>query len=366
MPKKDYYDVLGVSENASQEEIKKAFRNLAKKYHPDVAGKDSEEKFKEINEAFQVLNDPKKRAQYDQFGHAAFRPEDFAGFRWPSFDDLFGDLGDIFGVFSGLGRRTRSGPEQGADLKYDLEISLEDAFSGLIKKIEVPVFINCKSCGGTGAKHGHLKKCPSCEGTGEVKRIQKSRFAQFVSIVGCGKCGGSGLLIEKQCDECKGSGRTRKTNRMEIKIPRGVETGSYLRVDGQGEAGYNGGPPGDLFVAIYVKPHPIFERRGNDLFCKTTIDLGTAIFGGEVKVRTINGGVKLKIPAGTQSHSIFRLRGQGMFDLDSDERGNQLVNVVVEIPEKVPKDKEDLLKKVFCEKKSETGKGFFERLKEKL
>jgi len=368
MSKKDYYKILGVDKNASQEEIKKAFRQLARKYHPDVAGKESEEKFKEINEAFQVLNDPQKRAQYDQFGHAAFRPEDFAGFRWPSFDDLFRDMGfgDIFDVFSGFGERTREGPEQGADLRYDLEIILEDAFYGLTKKIEVPMFVTCKTCDGTGAKHGYLKKCPSCDGTGEIRRIQRSAFAQIVNITTCNKCGGSGQIIEKPCDTCDGSGKVKKTKKIEVKIPKGVDTDSYLRIAGQGEVGYNGGPPGDLYVVIHVKPHSIFDRHENDLFCKTTISLGQAIFGGEIEVPTINGKAKLKIPAGTQSHTIFRLKGQGMPDLHNSGRGNQLVKVVVKIPEKLNKKQSEILKKFIDASGEEvkTTRGFFDKMKE--
>ena len=284
MAKKDYYKILGVDKNASQDEIKKAFRRLARKYHPDVAGKESEEKFKEINEAFQILNDPQKRAQYDQFGHAAFKPGDFSGFRWPSFDDLFRDFGfgDIFDVFSGF-RDRRRGPEQGADLKYNLEITLEEAFSGVSKKIQVPVFVICKNCNGTGAKDGSLKNCPDCDGTGEIRMMRRSAFAQVVNIVACNRCGGSGQIIEKPCDICGGAGRIRKKKIIEVKIPKGVDNGSYLRIRRQGESGYNGGPPGDLYVVISIKLHPIFERYENDLFCKTIISLGQAVFGAEIE-----------------------------------------------------------------------------------
>lgn len=368
MADKDYYKILGVSKNATQEEIKRAFRHLARKYHPDVAGKESEEKFKEINEAFQVLSDPKKRAQYDQFGSAAFRPEDFAGFRWPSFEDLFRDFGfgDIFDVFSGFRERTRTGPEQGADLKYNLEITLEDAFYGKVEKIEVPTFVACNSCNGTGAEHGSFKNCPECNGTGEIRRIRRSAFSQIVNIFTCNKCMGSGKIREKPCGICDGSGRIRKTKTIEVKIPKGVDNGSYLRIAGQGEAGYNGGPPGDLYVVINVKPHPIFDRRKNDLFCKTTISLGQAIFGSEIEIPTIGGKAKLRIPAGTQSHTVFRLRNQGMPDLHTHNRGDLLVKVVVKIPEKLDKNQRKLLEE-FCRisgEKVKTTKGFFDRVKE--
>lgn len=368
MVKKDYYKILGIDKNASQEEIKKAFRHLARKYHPDVAGKESEEKFKEINEAFQILNDPQKRAQYDQFGHAAFKPGDLAGFRWPNFDDLFRDLGfgDIFDVFSGFRERTRRGPEQGADLKYDLEITLEEAFSGSSKKIEVPVFVICNSCKGTGAKHGSLKSCPECEGTGEIRRIQRSAFTQIVNIITCNKCRGSGQIIEKPCDSCGGAGRIKKTKIIEVKIPKGVDNGSYLRIRGEGEAGYNGGPPGDLYILINIKSHFVFDRYENDLFCKTTISLGQAIFGGEIEIPTIKGKAKLKIPAGTQSHTVFRLKGQGMPNLHTNKRGDQLVKVIVKIPERLDKNQRRLLKEFvkMSGEKIKTTKGFFDKMKE--
>jgi len=367
MAKKDYYKILGVDKNASQEEIKKAFRHLARKYHPDVAGKDSEEKFKEINEAFQILSDPQKRAQYDQFGHAAFKPEDFAGFRWPDFDDLFRDFGfgDIFDVFSGFKGRMKRGPEQGADLKYDLKITLEDAFYGRTDKIEVPVSVICKACEGTGAEHGSLKSCPKCNGAGEIRRVQKSAFAQIININTCNKCGGSGKITEKLCRACDGVGRIKKTKKIEIKVPKGVSSGSYLRIAGQGEAGHNGGPPGDLYVVINIKPHPIFDRHENDLFCETTISLGQAIFGGEIEVPTINNKAKLKIPAGTQSHTIFRLKNQGMPDLHTHKRGDQLVKIVVRIPGKLNRDQKKLLKEFvrISEERIRTTKGFFDKVK---
>jgi len=368
MAKKDYYQVLGVDRNASQEEIKKAFRQLARKYHPDVAGRQSEEKFKEINEAFQILSNPQKRAQYDQFGNAAFRPEDLAGFRWPSFDELFRDFGfgDIFDVFSGFRERKKTGPEEGADLRYDLEISLENAFSGLTEKIDVPSFVTCKTCDGTGAKQGSLKSCPNCNGTGEVRRIQRSTFAQIVNITTCNKCNGSGKIKEKPCEDCNGAGRIKRTKRIEVKIPRGVDTGSYLRIAGQGEAGYNGGPPGDLYVVIHVKQHPIFDRHENDLFCQTTIPLVQAILGGEIEVPTINGKAKLKIPAGTQSHTVFRLKGQGMPELHTSKRGDQLVKIIVKIPEKLTEKQNRILKEFIdaSEEKVKTTKGFFDKMKE--
>ena len=368
MAKKEYYEILGVGKNASQEEIKKALRQLARKYHPDVAGKESEEKFKEINEAFQVLSDPQKRAQYDQFGSEAFRPEDFAGFRWPGFDELFRDFGfgDIFEVFSGSRERARTGPKEGADLRYDVEISLEDAFQGVTEKIEVPCFATCKTCEGTGAKRGSLKNCPHCDGRGEIRRIQRSAFAQMVNITTCSKCDGSGQLREKLCEECRGAGRVKKTKKIEVKIPRGVDTGSYLRIAGQGEEGYNGGHSGDLYVVIHVKQHPLFDRHENDVFCQTPISLEPAIFGGEVEVPTIKSKAKVKIPAGTQSHTIFRLKGQGMPNPHTSKRGDQLVKIIVKIPENLSEKQKRILKEGIDreEEKVKTTKGFFDKLKE--
>ncbi len=365
MVKKDYYKILGVSKDASQEEIKKSFRHLARKYHPDVAGKDSEEKFKEINEAFQVLGDPQKRSRYDQFGSDTFRPEEFTGFRTPNFDDLFRDfdLWDIFDVFHAPKRRSRSGPEQGEDLKCEIDISLEEAFSGIKRKIEVPKSELCKGCNGTGAEK--RKICSYCGGEGKIKRVRRSLFAQIVNIVNCNECNGSGEIIEKLCKDCNGVGRVKKSKKIEVKIPRGVHDHSYLRIAKQGEDGYNGGPPGDLYITINIKPHPVFDRYKNDLFCKTTISLGQAIFGSEILIPTIKGKARLKIPAGTQSHTIFRLRNQGMPELNTNNYGDMLVKVVVEIPKKLNKRQRKILNEFVktSNQKIKTTKGFFDKIK---
>jgi molecular chaperone DnaJ len=362
MAKRDYYDILGISKSASQDEIKKAFRQLAKKWHPDVNPdkKEAEERFKEINEAFQVLSDPQKRQQYDEYGHAAFKPEDFAGFRSFSFDDIFRNFG--FGdIFRGFGFDER---EEGADIRYNIEITLEEAFNGLEKKIEVPHAVRCGTCKGTGAKPGFLNNCPECDGTGEIRRVSRSTFAQMVNITTCHKCGGRGKIATKECDECSGDGSVRRTKRIEVKIPKGIDDGQYLRISGEGEHGADGA--GDLYVAVSIKEHDIFERHKADLFCKTTIDLATAVLGGEVEVPTINGSAKIRITAGTQSHTVFRLRGQGMPYINSSRRGDQLVKVVVNIPEKLNKKQEQLLREFFAEGKAETKKGFFEKLRESM
>jgi molecular chaperone DnaJ len=378
MAKKDYYEILGVPRNASQEEIKRAFRHLARKYHPDVnpGNKEVEEKFKEINEAFEVLSDPEKRSAYDQFGEAGLEGVGFkpGGFGFPSFDELFKDFGfgDIFDVFSEFRERERArhGPEPGADLKYEMEITLEDAFKGMTTKIEVPRFERCSVCGGTGARPGTSpRQCPKCGGTGEIRIIRRTAFMQTMNITPCNKCNGEGEIIETPCKKCNGTGRERKTRTVEVKIPAGVDNGQYLRLAGQGEAGSNGGPPGDLYVVINVREHPVFERHEDDLFCKTTIDLVTAILGGEVEIPTITGKARLRIPPGTQSYTVFRLRGQGMPRLRARGRGDQLVKVVVEIPSRLNKRQGEIIKDFVRAgevRKPKTTKGFFERLRERI
>ncbi len=363
---KDYYEILGVDKNASQDEIKKAFRKLARKYHPDIAGKEGEEKFKEANEAFQVLGDKQKRAQYDQPGSRGFGSGDFGGgFTNVNFEDLFRDsgFGDIFNIFSGGGRTRRRGPKPGSDLRYDLDITLEQAFSGLTTKIEIPVHVACKACKGTGSKDGILKTCDACGGTGEVRKVQRTPFGQTVFITSCDKCKGLGKMISEKCEKCYGTGRVKENKKIEIKIPEGVDEDSYLRVSGQGEAGYNGGPTGDLYVVLHIKSHKVFERKGSDLFCKITINLSRAIFGGEIEVPTIDGTAKLKLPKGTQSHTIFRLRGQGMSGIHSSRRGDELVKIIVDIPKNLLGKHEEALKEIFGDD-VKTTKGFFDKMKD--
>ncbi len=364
MTKKDYYEILGVNKEASQEEIKKAFRQLARKHHPDVntGSKEAEEKFKEINEAFQTLSDPQKRGQYDRFGHGAFRPDDVTGSRDFNFSDIFNEFGfdNLFRILFGSRQRSR----EGADLRYDLEISLEDAFQGLTKKIDIPYTSPCSSCKGTGAKSGFLKICTACNGTGQVKRIQRSALGQMINIIACNDCDGKGKKIIKSCEACNGSRKEEKTKKIEIKIPRGVEDGQYFKIHGGGEPGEDDSQTGDLYVFIGIKEHEIFDRYELDLFCKITIDLGTAIFGGEIKIPTITGKAKVKIPPGTQSHTILRLKGQGMTSLNATRRGDQCVRVIVQIPEKLTKKQEQAFKEFLSGKKVKMQKGFFEKLRE--
>ncbi|MEN6610642.1 MAG: molecular chaperone DnaJ [Methanoregulaceae archaeon] len=345
----DYYEILGVKRDVSPDDLKKAFRHLARKYHPDLnkGSKEAEEKFKEVNESYQVLSDPQKKAQYDQVGHAEFKPGDAASYKPPSYDDLFRDygLGDIFDAFSMGTGRTRS--RAGADLRYDITISLIDAFHGTKNTVTVPHHYMCPTCGGTGAQPGSLKECPACHGTGEVRSARKVGNRQMTNIAPCPDCGGSGRLVGKHCTTCHGRGILQKTRKIEVTIPRGIDDGQLLKIAGEGEPGENQGPPGDLYAVVHVKKHDVFERRGADLQTTAVVGLPTALLGGEISVPTLTGSALLKIPRGTQSHTLFRLRKQGMPFLNSDSRGDLLVKVIVKIPANLSKKQEELLKEAF-------------------
>ena len=352
MAEKDYYKTLGISKESSQEEIKKAFRHLARKYHPDVnqGNKEAEEKFKEINEAFQVLGNSDKKQQYDQYGSSAFSHEDTTGFRSRgfNFEDLFSDFGfgDIFDIFNHRRRNGVEDYEEGADLRYDLYIALEEAFSGIKKTIEVRVHETCKKCKGLGAEEKYLKECEKCKGSGEIRIARKHGFTQFVSVSPCDKCHGNGKIATKYCDTCNGKGDAEKIEKIEVKIPKGINHGQYLRIEGKGELGRNA-PPGDLYVVIHVKDHPIFKREEENLFLDKKIDLTTAIFGGEIIIKGIDEkNIKIKIPAGTQSHSSLRIEGQGMSIVKSRERGDLFIRIIVEIP-KGDKDKDKKKYEIF-------------------
>jgi molecular chaperone DnaJ len=350
MATQDYYEVLGVKRDATADDLKKAFRHLARKYHPDLnkGSKEAEEKFKEINEAYQVLGDPQKKAQYDQVGHVEFKPGDTAGYQPPSYDDLFRDfgLGDIFDAYSTGSRGPRR--RAGADLRYDIDISLTDAFYGTKNTVGVPHQSECSTCHGTGAQPGYLKECPTCHGTGEIRTPQKIRNRQVISLSTCPECGGSGRIIEKPCQTCHGSGILQKTRKIEVTIPRGVEDGQLLRIAGEGEPGENQGPPGDLYAVVHVKKDTVFERQGADLRTTAVVGLPVALLGGEVNIPTLTGSALLKIPRGTQSNTLFRLRNQGMPVLNSDSRGDLLVKVIVQIPTNLTKKQEDLMREAFA------------------
>jgi len=353
MAKKDFYEILGVKKDASQDDLKKAFRHLARKYHPDLnqGSSEAEEKFKEINEAYQVLSDPQKKAQYDQVGHADFKPGEYTQTRTPSYEDLFRDfgLGDIFDAFSTGTGRARS--RAGADLRYDIEISLTDAFYGTKNTVVVPHLIGCGTCHGTGGQPGFVRACTICKGTGEIRTVQKRGNQQVMNIAQCPECSGSGTIIEKPCTTCQGRGTLQKTRTIEVSIPRGVEDKQFLRIAGEGEPGENQGPSGDLYAVVHVKRDILFERQGPDLYSSTSIGLKAAVLGGEIPVRTLTGTASLKIPRGTQSHTLFRLREQGMPYLNSDKRGDLLVKIVVKIPEKLTQRQESLILEAFAGEK---------------
>ncbi len=365
--KRDYYEILGVSREAAEDEIKKAYRRLAHKYHPDKnpGNKESEEHFKEVNEAYEVLRDADKRRKYDLFGHGmgAAGTGGFEGFGAGGFGDIFEDIfEDFFGGAGGPRRRTRA--ERGSDLRYNLEISFEEAAFGMETKVKIPRTETCTVCNGSGAQPASkIAVCPTCKGTGQV-RFQQGFFTLART---CTQCNGEGKIITNPCETCHGRKRVQKDRVISLKIPPGVETGTRLRLNGEGEAGLNGGPPGDLYVAITVREHPIFTRDGNDLFCEIPVSFLTAILGGEVEIPTLTGEAPLKIPSGTQPGQIFRLKGKGIANLKGYGIGDQVVEVRVEIPKKLtPRQKEllDELAKVSGEEGNAASTGFFKKVKD--
>lgn len=346
-----YYDLLGVSSSATEQELKKAYRKLAVKYHPDKnqGDKEAEEKFKKISEAYEVLSDKKKRAKYDQLGHDAYtssgRGGGAGGYHDPMdiFNQFFGGGGggsffdDIFG--GGGGSQRRNGPVQGSDLRYDMEIDFEDAVYGADKKLRIPKMEKCGECNGEGGTG--KSSCTQCGGVGQVGVTQ----GFFTVRQTCPKCRGEGVSIKNPCKKCHGDGRIRVDKTLEVHIPPGVDTGSRLRVSGEGEAGFRGGPHGDLYVVIHVKPHEIFQREGNDLICEVPIDFPTAAMGGVIEVPTVTGKAKMKIPVGTQNGTILRLRGKGVPSLRGGGRGDQHVRIFVEVPERLSDEQKELLEK---------------------
>ena len=336
MASKDYYEILGIDKGASEEEVKKAFRKLAIKYHPDKnqGNKEAEEKFKEVNEAYQVVSDPEKRARYDQYGTAEPGAGGFSDF---DFGDL-GDLGDIFGSFfgggfGGGGRRRSDGPQKGNDIEYSINLSFEEAVFGCEKEISLSRSESCEACGGSGARAGsHPVNCDKCQGTGQVRVQRNSPFGSFVSMSTCDKCGGKGKVIADPCKECRGTGKVRKNRKIMINVPAGVDTGNVIPLRGQGEHGTKGGPPGDLYVNLRVAPHKSFKRKGFDIYIDAHISIGKATLGAEITVPTIDGDVKYTVPAGTQSQTVFRLKAKGVQRVNGHGRGDQYVNVVVDVP----------------------------------
>ncbi len=345
MSKRDYYEVLGVERNATEAELKKAFKRLAMKFHPDrnPDDKEAEAKFKEAKEAYDILSDAQKRAAYDQFGHAGIEGAGMggaggAGFGGGSFSDIFGDVfGDIFGG----GGRGRSRVFRGADLRYNLELSLEEAVAGTSVKIRVPTLATCETCNGSGAKKGTSPTtCPTCHGHGQV-RMQQGFFSLQQT---CPRCQGTGKVIADPCPTCRGHGRVEKQKTLSVKVPAGVDTGDRIRLAGEGEPGENGGPPGDLYVQVHVKAHPIFQRDGSDLYCEVPISFVTATLGGELDVPTLDGRVKLKVPAETQSGKMFRLRGKGVKSVRGNQVGDLMCRVEVETPVNLTERQKDILR----------------------
>ena len=379
MAKRDYYDVLGVARNASDEEIKKSYRKLAMKYHPDrnPDSKDAEAHFKEAQEAYEMLSDQQKRGAYDQYGHAGVDPnmsgaggQGFGGFA-EAFGDIFGDIfgaGAAGGQAGGRAGGGRSGPQvyRGADLRYSMEITLEQAAHGYETQIRVPSWEGCEVCSGSGAKPGtKAATCPTCAGQGAVRMSQG-----FFSIQQtCPKCHGSGTYIPEPCTACHGAGKIKKTKTLEVKVPAGIDDGMRIRSSGNGEPGLNGGPPGDLYVEIHIKAHSVFERDGDDLHCQMPISFAIAALGGEIEVPTLNGKGSFEVPEGTQSGKTFRLRGKGIKGVRSAIQGDLYVHVLIETPVKLTEPQRDLLKQ-FDQSLTEGGarhspqsKGWFDRVK---
>jgi molecular chaperone DnaJ len=359
MEDKNYYKILGVSRDATEEEIKKSYRKIAMQYHPDrnPGNKEAEEKFKIASEAYEVLRDPEKREIYDHYGIEGLKGTGFTGFR--GFDDIFSAFGDIFEDFFGFGttykRRTKARP--GDDLRYDLKISFYDAAFGKETEIDIPKNVLCDICNGTGAKPGtHPANCPNCKGTGQVTRSQ----GFFIISTTCSQCRGEGKFIPHPCKECRGLGRVRRNKKIQIKIPPGVDTGSKLRIRGEGEDGERGGPPGDLFVFLYVEPHDFFSRDGDDIICQIPLSFIQAALGSEVEIPTLNGKRNLTIPKGTESGEIFRIKGEGFTKLRGYGRGDQLVQVIVKTPKSLTKRQEEILREFeeISMKKEKEGEGW--------
>jgi len=385
MSKRDYYEILGVSKNASQAEIKTAYRKLAIKYHPDKnpGDQEAENAFKEASEAYEVLSDENKKSQYDRFGHAGMRGAAGGGAGFSNVEDIFSAFGDIFGGgrssifddFFGGGQRSRGGRrttgEPGGDLKIRLPLTLEEVSTGVTKKLSLKKWTTCDVCTGTGAKKGSTPAtCPTCQGQGQVKQVQRSMLGQFVNIATCPECRGSGSIITDKCDNCHGEGRIQGEEEVKVDIPAGVEEGNYLPMEGKGNAGRRGGPAGDLIVVMEVKDHETFTRNGNNVLYRAAVSIADAVLGTELNVPTLNGQETLKVEPGTQPGETIRMKGKGIPSLDSGLKGDQVVFIDVYIPKKINAAEKQKLRELqksdnFSPKsKKESKQGFFDRVKD--
>lgn len=386
MVKKDYYEILGLSRDASPEEIKKAYRRLALQYHPDKhppeKRKWAEEKFKEISEAYEVLMDPKKRRLYDTYGHEGVSPTfREGGFSWQDFShfddlqDIFRDLGfgsffqDIFDLFGGpqtrrAERRGEGLKSRGEDIKIKIRLSLEEIANGVTKKVRLDRYEPCPTCGGTGSKTGKFEKCPTCGGTGRVRKVTRSFFGQFVQETYCPTCKGTGFIIKDPCPTCKGTGRVKKRITISFRIPQGIRNGQYFTLRDKGHAGLRGGPRGSLYVIVSEKPHSRFKREGDDLYIDVSITFSQAALGTTIFIKSIlDEDIKLKIPQGVQSHTVLRVKGKGMPSL-SGRRGDLYVRIIVETPRKLSHEEKDLFERLSqIEEKKEEAKGFFHKVR---
>lgn len=387
--KRDYYEVLGVDRSASDDEIKKAYRKMAKKYHPDLnpGDKTAEANFKEVNEAYEVLSDSNKKARYDQFGHAGVDPNYGAGAGGPGGAGFDFDLGDIFSSFFGGGggfgggfggrQSNPNAPQRGSDVSSAVTVSFEEAAKGCKRTIEVPRIIPCDECGGSGAAKGSSPKtCPECNGRGQVQAQQRTPFGVISTSKVCPRCNGKGSVVDNPCSRCKGAGRIRKNHKLEINIPAGIDDRQVVNMRGQGNAGVNGGPSGDLHVTVNVRPHPLFERDGFNVWFDMTVSFAQAALGCEIMVPTLDGKVKYNLPHGTQPGTVFKLRGKGIPYLNGRGRGDQLVRIIVDVPNNLTARQKELLKEFDAESgntvlnnqaSDEKGaKGFFNKIKDEV
>ena len=370
--KRDYYEVLGVSKNATEEEIKKAYRQLAKKYHPDLnpGDKEAEEKFKEINEANEVLSDPQKRSQYDQFGHAGAQ-QGFGGNGFGGFGGAgFGGFEDIFSTIFGGGTRnsgrTSTRPRQGDDIEQTITIDFMESIEGCKKQIKVNIEEECSSCGGTGAfSKKDINVCGRCHGSGSVIVEQNSIFGRVQTQTTCPKCGGKGQEITRKCDSCGGKGRVRKNKEITVTIPAGVSDGMSMRLEGKGYAGYNGGPNGDLYIHVRVRKHEEFQREGDDIYLEVPISITQAVLGDNIDIPTVYGNVSLKIPAGTQSHTKFRLKGKGAKNVRTKINGDQYVVVIIQTPTSLSSEEKSLYEQI-AKVEGKKGESVWEKFKKKF